>query len=235
VRLKVDAIVVEGHTPAIKAAKNATATIPIVMAVSGDPVRTGLVASLARPGGNVTGLSLQSPDLAAKRLELLKAVVPRLARVAILWNPANPPKVLEWQETQLAARTLGLRLESLEVRGPTDFEAAFKVVTRHGADGLIAFSDGLINTHRTQIIEFAARSRLPAMYAYSHFVEAGGLVAYGPNFTDMFRRAAIYVDISKYVGPVKSSRVTTSRLLFGPVEAARGGGSRYRVEPRTRS
>jgi putative ABC transport system substrate-binding protein len=195
VRVKVDVIVVEGHTPAIQAAKNATRTIPIVMGVSGDPVRTGLVASLARPGSNVTGLSIQSADLAAKRLELLREAVPTLARVAVLWNPANPPKILEWKETQIAARALGLKLESLEVRGPTDFDGIFKGVTnRQGTDALIAFSDGLINGHRRQIIEFAARSRLPAMYTFRHYVEDGGLIAYGPSFTDMFRRAAIYVD-----------------------------------------
>ncbi len=194
VRLHVDVIVVEGHTPAIQAAMNATRTIPIVMGVSGDPVRTGLVASLARPGGNVTGLSIQSADLAAKRLELLREAAPKLTRVAVVWNPANPPKVLEWNETQIAARALGLKLESLEVRGPADFDDAFKVATKQGADALIAFSDGLINGHRGQIIAFAARNRLPAMYAYSYFAEDGGLIAYGPSFADMFRRAAIYVD-----------------------------------------
>src|SRR5215813_7334671 len=194
VRLKVDVIVVEGHTPAILAAKQATSTIPIVMGVSGDPVKTRLVESLARPGGNVTGLSLLTPELAPKRLELLKEAIPQLARVAVLWNAANPVKVLDWQETQAAASTLGLTLQSLEVHGPTAFNEAFDAATRDRADALVVLPDGLINSHRSQIVDFAATRRLPGMYPYREFVEAGGLMSYAPSYTDLFRRAATYVD-----------------------------------------
>ena len=194
VRLKVDVIVVEGHTPAIQAVKKATSTIPIVMGVSGDPVRTGLVESLARPGGNVTGLSIMTPELAPKRLELLKEAVPKLARVAVLWNAANPIKLLDWQETQAAAKKLGLKLQSLEVRGSTDFDGAFDYATRDRADALVVFPDGLINSHRRQILDFAATRRLPGMYPYREFVGEGGFMSYAPSYTDLFRRAAVYVD-----------------------------------------
>jgi putative tryptophan/tyrosine transport system substrate-binding protein len=194
VRLKVDVIVVEGHTPAIQAAKHATSTIPIVMAVSGDPVKTGLVESLARPGGNVTGLSLLTPDLAPKRLELLKEAVPTLTHVAVLWNAANPVKVLDWHETQAAASALGLQLQSLEVQGPPDFAGAFDAATRDRAEALVVLPDGLINSHRQQIVDFAMASRLPGMYPYREFVEAGGLMSYAPSYVDLFRRAAVYVD-----------------------------------------
>jgi putative tryptophan/tyrosine transport system substrate-binding protein len=194
VRLKVDVIVVEGHTPAIQAAKQATRTIPIVMGVSGDPVKTGLVESLARPGGNVTGLSLLTPDLAPKRLELLKEAVPTLARVAVLWNATNPVKVLDWHETQAAASALGLQLHSLEVRGPPDFAGAFDAAPRDRADALVVLPDGLINSHRKQIVDFATARRLPGMYPYREFVDAGGLMSYAPSYVDLFRRAAVYVD-----------------------------------------
>jgi putative tryptophan/tyrosine transport system substrate-binding protein len=194
VRLKVDVIVIEGHTPAIQAAKQATRTIPIVMGVSGDPVKTGLVESLARPGGNVTGLSLLTPDLAPKRLELLKEAVPTLARVAVLWNATNPVKVLDWHETQAAASALGLQLHSLEVRGPPDFAGAFDAATRDRADALVVLPDGLINSHRKQIVDFATARRLPGMYPYREFVDAGGLMSYAPSYVDLFRRAAVYVD-----------------------------------------
>jgi len=194
VRLRVDVIVVEGHTPAILAAKKATSTIPIIMGRSGDPVGTGLVASLARPGGNVTGLSSQASDLSPKRLELLKEAVPKLARVAVLWNAANPVNVLDWRETQAAAKALELRLQSLEIRGVEDFEATFSTATRDRADALVVFSDGLINNHRAQIVDFAEIMRLPAMYPYREFVDAGGLMSYAPSYTDLFARAAAYVD-----------------------------------------
>jgi|RhiMetdeSRZDD1v2_1073273.scaffolds.fasta_scaffold173492_2 putative ABC transport system substrate-binding protein len=193
VQLKVDVIVVEGHTPAIQAAKQATSTIPIVMGVSGDPVKMGLVESLARPGGNVTGLSLLTPELAPKRLELLKEAVPTLAHVAVLWNAANPVKVLDWHETQAAASALGLQLQSLEVRGPTDFAGAFDAATRDRADALVVLPDGLINSHRKQIVDFALASRLPGMYPSREFVDAGGLMSYAPSYVALFRRAAVYV------------------------------------------
>jgi putative ABC transport system substrate-binding protein len=193
VRLKVDVIVVEG-TPAIQAAKDATSAIPIVMRVSGDPVKMGFVESLARPGGNVTGLSTMSSGLAPKRLELLKEAVPKLKHVAVLWNAANPVKVLDWRETQAAARALGLKLQSLEVRGPTDFQGAFDYATRDPADALVVFADNLINSHRRQILDFAATRRSPAMYPYRGFVDEGGLMSYAPSDTDLFRRTAVYVD-----------------------------------------
>jgi putative ABC transport system substrate-binding protein len=199
VRLKVDVIVVEGHTPAIQAAKNATSTIPIVMGVSGDPVKMG--QSLARPGGNVTGLSILA--LAPKRLELLKEAVPKLKHVAVLWNAANPVKVLDWRETQAAARALGLKLQSLEVRGPTDFQGAFDYASTDRADALVVLADGLINSHQRKILDFAATRRLPAMYPNREFVDEGGLMSYAPSFTDLFRRAAVYVDrILKGAKPV---------------------------------
>jgi putative tryptophan/tyrosine transport system substrate-binding protein len=194
VRLSVDVIVVEGHTPAIQAAKSATSTIPIVMAVSGDPVGTSLVTSLARPGGNVTGLTIVSPDLARKRLELLQETVPNLTRIAVVWNAANPVKLLDFRETQAAAEVLGLKLQSLDVRGPVDFDSAFEIGTRDRADALIVFPDGLINAHRKQILEFANNARLPAMYPYREFVLGGGLISYAPSYVDLFRRAATYVD-----------------------------------------
>jgi putative tryptophan/tyrosine transport system substrate-binding protein len=154
----------------------------------------GLVESLARPGGNVTGLSLLTPELAPKRPELLKEAVPKLARVAILWNTANPIKVLDWHETQTAARALGLQLQSLEVRRPPAFDGAFDYATRDRADALIVFPDGLINSHRKQILDFAAANRLPGMYPYREFVDAGGLMSYAPRYRGLFRRATVYVD-----------------------------------------
>ena len=193
VRLKVDVIVATG-TQAILAAKQATPVIPIVMSAAGDAVGTGLVASLARPGGNVTGLTYISPETSGKRLQLLKEAFPRTARVAILWNPADPPRVLEYKETQSAATTLGLTLQSVEVRGARGFDGAFAAITQGRAEALITFNDPITVVSRQRIVDFAARSRLPAMYERREFVEAGGLISYGPNFLDLFRRAAIYVD-----------------------------------------
>jgi putative ABC transport system substrate-binding protein len=194
VNLPVEVIVVEGHTPAITAAKRATDSIPIIMAVSGDPVHTGLVASLARPGGNVTGLTILTPDLAAKRLEILNEVLPKLGRVAVLWNAANPVKLLDWQETQSAARKMGLELQSIEVRNSADIDAVLHKPRMDRADALVVFSDGLINAHRKNIVDFAVSNRLPGMYPYREFVIEGGLISYAPSYTDLFRRAAIYVD-----------------------------------------
>ncbi len=193
VRLKVDVIVAQG-TPGPLAAKQATRTIPIVMAAAGDPVGAGLVASLARPGGNVTGLSLQVPELGGKRLQLLQEVVPGVSRVAVLWNAANPYPALVVRETELAARTLGVQLQSLEVRGPDDFETAFQAATRGHAGALITVDDPLTVNQRARIVDFAGKSRLPAMYGVREFVDAGGLMAYGAHVPDMWRRAATYVD-----------------------------------------
>ena len=193
VRLNIDIIVCTSSSAA-RAAQQATKTIPIVMAVSGDPVATGLVASLARPGGNITGLTILSPELSGKRLELLKEAAPKVSRVAVLWNPASPDKQLDFKETQAVARFLGLRLQSLEVRGPKDFDKVFQAATKERAHALIALADPVTGSQGRRIIGFAAKSRLPAIYGDSAFVEAGGLMAYGPNILDLYRRAAYFVD-----------------------------------------
>jgi putative ABC transport system substrate-binding protein len=193
VHLPVD-VLVTWTTPAIQAAQQATTTIPIVMAASGDPIRTGFVASLARPGGNITGLTILSAELSAKRLELLTQLVPGLARVAVLWTPANPAIVLEWQATQEAARRLGVQVQSLEIRGPDDFARAFAAATQEHAQALYQTTDALFARHRAQILDFAARSRLPTSFHSRPFAEAGGLMSYGPNHAALWRRAATYVD-----------------------------------------
>jgi ABC-type uncharacterized transport system substrate-binding protein len=193
VRLKVDLIVAVA-APATHASKQATTTIPIVGIALSDPVGQGLVASLARPGGNVTGLATLFPELAAKRLKLLKETLPGVSRVAVLWNAANPGNVLQIGETKVAAQTLGLRLQSVEVRGPKDFQGAFAAMTRGRPEALVSLADPLIFTYQTQIVDFAAKSRLPAMHPFRESVEAGGLMAYSVNIPDMFRRAATYVD-----------------------------------------
>jgi len=193
VSLKVD-IIVAGGTPPPLAAKRATTTIPIVMTSAGDPVGSGLVASLAKPGGNVTGLSTFTRDLAAKRLQLLKEVVPVVSRVAVLWNAANPYAVLNMRETEAAARTLGLQVKSVEVRGPDDIESGFPAAIRWRAGALIVVDDPFTYVHRTRIADLAARSQLPAMYGFMQYAEAGGLMAFGTSLADLSRRAAIYVD-----------------------------------------
>jgi putative tryptophan/tyrosine transport system substrate-binding protein len=193
VRLKVDVIVTTGPGPTL-AAKKASGTIPIVIASAADPVGTGLVSSLARPGGNITGLSLMVPDLDSKRLELLKEAFPKVVRVAFLWNPGGTRGNLPLTEMEAAAKALGLKLVPLPVRGLDDFESAFARAKREGAQALITTTGGLINTQQRQVLDFAAKNRLPAIYPYSEFVEAGGLMTYGPNNADLFRRAADYVD-----------------------------------------
>ena len=194
VRFKVDVIVV-ASTPGILAAKNATSTIPIVMALSADPVPTGLVSSLARPGGNITGLSLLSGELSGKRLELLKEVVPNLSRVAVLWDPVNPATLLQLRETEAAAQVLGVQLQPLEVRGPNpDFERAFQDTAGGQAGALITLDDLLILIHRRKIVDFAAKKRLPAMYGFRELPDAGGLMSYTANRSHLYRRAATYVD-----------------------------------------
>jgi len=193
VRLKVDVIVING-APAALAAKQATATIPINAIAVSDPVGLGLVASLSRPGGNITGLATLFPELAAKRLALLKETLPRLARVAVFWNGANPGNVLIWKEVQVTARTLGVTLQSREVRGPHDFKRAFAAITRERPEALLAVDDALVFQYQTSIVDFAAKQRLPAMHAFRESVERGGLMAYSANLPDMFRRAGTYVD-----------------------------------------
>jgi putative ABC transport system substrate-binding protein len=193
VRLQVDCILVT-TTPAALAAKHATQTIPIIMTTAIDPVGAGLVASLARPGGNVTGLSGQGSDLSGKRLELLKEVVPGLTRVAVLWNAANPANAAAWHETQVAARALGLQLDSQAVRDPQDFAGAFARMAQVRPEALFVLSDAFIGMHRQQIVAFATQQHLPGMFAGRPSVVAGGLMYYGPNGAERYRRVADYVD-----------------------------------------
>ncbi len=193
VRLKVDIIVTAVTTDAL-VAKNATRAIPIVMAAASDPVATGLVESLARPGGNITGLSQMSPQLAGKRLELLKEIVPKLSRVAVLWNPQRASSTLTWKELQLPARQLGIQLHSLEVRSPDDLDKAFEDATRARAGALVITGDPVIVTNLRRIAGLAAKSRLPSIFQITEFADSGGLVSYGPDRSDMYRRAATYVD-----------------------------------------
>jgi putative ABC transport system substrate-binding protein len=193
VRLNPD-VIVAVSAPVIEAARQVTRTIPIVMVGVGDPVAIGFVASLSRPGGNITGLSQLSPELSAKRLDLLKEVVPGVSRVAILWNPTNPSNASQLRATKLVAQALGMQLQLLEVRGPQDFKSGFQAATRGHAGALITLDDLLIYTRRTQIVALAAKSRLPAIYGWSKVAEAGGLMSYGPDFRDMYRQAAIFVD-----------------------------------------
>jgi putative ABC transport system substrate-binding protein len=192
IQLKVDVIVTTD--PGILAAKKASPTIPIVFAAAADPVGSGFVSSLARPGGNITGLSLMTPDLNGKRLELLKEAFPKVARVAFLWQSSSSRGNLTLTDMEAAAKALGLKLQSLPVRGLGDFESAFARAKRDGAQALITTTSSLINTQQRQVLDFAAKNRLPAMYPTSEFVEAGGLMSYAPNYADLYRRAADFVD-----------------------------------------
>src|SRR3974390_2019399 len=192
VRLEVDVIVTSG-TPQVLATKQATSVIPIVFARVGDPVANGLVASLARPGGNVTGLSAQSDELAGKRIEILREVVPSMRRVAILANVDNPFSVLELGEAQAAARTLNLEFDTLEIRRADDITHAFEAI-KDRAEALYVCPDGLLNANRIRINTLALGARLPTMHAYRDDVEAAGLIAYGANLPDLYRRCADYVD-----------------------------------------
>jgi putative ABC transport system substrate-binding protein len=178
---------------AVRAAKQATRTIPIVMLVGGDPVGSGLITSLTRPDGNITGITGLSARLTAKRLELLKQVVPAVSRVGVLFNPDDASKALDWQQLQVTARALGVRLHPVEVRAPNDFQPAFAAMNQGRAGALITFGDAFTMRHRTQIVTLAAASRLPAIYESREFAETGGLMAYGPRLLDMFRGAASYV------------------------------------------
>jgi putative tryptophan/tyrosine transport system substrate-binding protein len=192
VRLKVDVIVTSG-TAAVAAAKQATSVIPIVFATAGDPVGTGLVASLAKPGGNVTGLSLQQTDLAAKRLELLREVVPGLRRLAIVGNVGSAGAVFDMREIEATARRLGLDLVMLEIRRAEDIAPALESV-KGRAEAIYVASDPLLNSNRVRITTLALGLRLPAQYTFREYVEAGGLMSYGPNSPDLWRRAADFVD-----------------------------------------
>ena len=192
-RLRLDAIVAEG-TAAIRAAKTVAQTIPIVMATSTDPIGNGLVASLHRPGGNVTGLSLQTAELAGKRLQLLTEIVPELARVAVLSNPSNPSIAATVEQTKAAAQLLGVEVHIAEVPGPDQFESAFAAVTSARAGALIVLPDPVLYGQHPRIVTFATASNLPALFSEKEVVEAGGLIAYGPSIPASFRRAAAYVD-----------------------------------------
>ena len=193
VRLKVDVIVTYG-TPASQAAKRATGTIPIVMAAIIDPVASGLVASIARPGGNVTGQSMMSPDLVGKQLEILRELVPKVSRVTLLHNPANPGNAPQVRNAQDAAGALGLRLQPLGARDPSEIDNAFAAMTNEQSGAVIVLVDAILQENRTRITDLAARHRLPAVYGLSEYAKAGGLLAYGPNRLDMFRHAVTYVD-----------------------------------------
>ena len=196
VALKVDVIVV-GGTVAALAAKQATKTVPIVFVSAVDPVTDGLVTSLARPGGNVTGLSALAPELVGKRLEQLKQAVPGVSQVAVLWQPGALGERTEKdmrKEAEVAARALGVRLQFVEVRGPDDFDRAFSDMTRARAGALTVLGSTMLINERRRLVDLAAKNRLPAVYGLREYVDAGGLMCYGPNNADMFRRAATYVD-----------------------------------------
>lgn len=193
VRLKVDVIVAIAAQGAL-AAKSATKTIPVVALGITDPVGSGLVTSLARPGGNVTGLSVMAPDLVGKQVELMKEVLPRLSRVAILWNPAHPVHPQLLKEGKVAAQALGVQLQPLEARVPGDFEAAFSAMAKGRAEALLVLVDPTYYLHRITLVELAATTRLPAMYGLTGFVIEGGLMGYGPDLVEHFRQGAGYVD-----------------------------------------
>jgi putative ABC transport system substrate-binding protein len=192
VQLPVDVLVT--HGPTIRPAQQATRTIPIVMAIVTDPVGSGLVASLARPGGNLTGLSIGAAELGSKRLELLLQAVPQASRIAVLWNAALADKVPEWQGAQAAAQAVGVALHSVEVRGPDDFDGAFALLARERPDALITLADALTLEHHRQIVAFATAHRLAMISELKAFTAAGGLMSYGPSGPDLWRRAAAYVD-----------------------------------------
>jgi putative ABC transport system substrate-binding protein len=193
VRLKVDVILTRG-TPAVMAAKNATATIPVVMAASGDPVLSGVVSSLARPGGNVTGLSAIVGEISGKRLELIREVVPGVSRVAALFNMSNPIDALQWKETGSAAPSLRVQLQLLDVRKPGDLAGAFDAAVKQRAGALVVGLDALTWANHRPIVDLASKHRLPAMYGGREFVDAGGLIAYGVSYPHLYHRAASFVD-----------------------------------------
>ena len=193
VRLKAD-VVITSTTPAALALRNATTTIPIVIPTAIDPVGTGLIASLAHPGGNITEGALLSAELGAKRLELLKEVVPGLSRTAVLWNGANPANALAWRETEGAARTLGVTLQSYDVRGLQDFNIAFAKMAQQRPDAVSVLTDALITQYQKEIVDFAMNERLPSVFPSKDPIKLGGLLSYGPHYSEMMRRAASQVD-----------------------------------------
>ncbi|MGB9044293.1 MAG: ABC transporter substrate-binding protein, partial [Pseudolabrys sp.] len=193
VRSNVD-VIVTGGTPSAQALKAATRTIPIVVAVVGDPVAAGLVNNLARPGENVTGFSIVAPELGTKRLELVKEIVPNLSSIAVLLNPKNPQSKIEMKEMQTAAQAMGLRLHMAEISTEGEFEDAFFAMNKAAAQALILLTDSIFFSERKRIVDLASKYKLPAMYFFQVFVEEGGLMSYGPSDADLFRRAAGYVD-----------------------------------------
>ena len=193
VRLKVD-IIVAAVTADVSAAKNATKTIPIVMQSAGDPVALGLIASLARPGGNVTGLTNISTEMGGKRLDLLKQLVPNLSRVAVLWNPQTKISTLNWNDIQLPAQQLGIQVHSLQAKSPGDFDNVFKDATQARAGALAVLPDPLFAGNIKRIADLAIKHHLPSIFHLKEYVDVGGLAAYGPDRSDLFRRSATYVD-----------------------------------------
>src|SRR5262245_15236247 len=193
VRGKVEVIVASGG-PATRSAQDATKTIPIVFAASGEPVEAGFVDTIARPGGNLTGMSWLSFELVGKRLELLKEAVPLVSRVAILSNPQHPGEQRELRETQTTARAMGMTLEYCQTRTSAEFDAAYDAISKQNVNGLLVFPEGVTLANRLGIISFAAKRRLPSMLGWKEYVEAGGLMSYGPNRDESFRRIAVYVD-----------------------------------------
>ena len=193
VGLKVD-VIVTGGPSSTRSAKQATSTIPIVMATDPDPVANGFVASLARPGGNITGLSTLAPEISGKQLELLKEIVSKLSRVAVLGSSTTPGNAQRLRETELAAGALRVQLQYLDIVDPKDIETAFQAASKERADVVLVLGSALFNSHRAQILELAVKRRLPAIYEWPEFVEAGGLMSYGVSLTDLHRRAATYVD-----------------------------------------
>jgi putative ABC transport system substrate-binding protein len=231
VRLKVDIIVVS-TTPAALAVKNATTTIPVVFPNAISPVESGVVASLAHPGGNVTGGAAQTAILSTKRLAILKEVVPGLSRGAVLWNAANPALAYPWRQTQGAAGELGVTLQSIEVRDPKDIETAFAMMTQDHFDALIVLQDALTLQHRKEIIEFSIEKRLPGMFVAKEWVVAGGLMSYGESLPDMYRRGAYFVDkILKGAKPadLPVEQVTKFELVLNLKTAKAMGLSSLRI------
>jgi putative ABC transport system substrate-binding protein len=194
VRLKVDVIVTFGGVPPAQAAQRATKAIPIIATGTADPVAAGLVASLARPGGNITGPAIISHELVGKELELLREVVPKVSRMAVLWNPANPGNALQLRSAEAAALALGLQLYPVEMRAPGEIDRAFAAMTRENVGALLVLMDAIFLDKRARIIDLAAKNRLPAVYGYSVFADAGGLMTYAANRFDFLRSAAAYVD-----------------------------------------
>lgn len=194
VRLKVDVIVSTGGTVTAVAVKKVTTTIPIVFTAGGDLVRVGLISSLARPGGNVTGLSMLTTEMGIKRLELVKETFPKIRRVGVMANPVNPAYAIQVAEAQAAAKSLALQVEIMEVKDPKDFESGFSKIAEKGAGALLILTDVMFNAERQRIADLAIKKRLPAIYEFREFVEAGGLMSYGTNIVAVYRRLATYVD-----------------------------------------